>query len=91
MNVSDIMNQLAGVLTSQSQAAAAIAHDATNATMQYNAGQLTLSEYQEIIGDLNTERVINLEAAALVEKEVLNKVFNQISNALTIITSIPGL
>jgi len=91
MNVSEIMNQLAGVLVSNQVSAVSVAHAASDATMQYNAGQLTLSEYQEIIGDLQTEQLIHIEATALVEKEVLNKVFTAIVNAATIITSIPGL
>jgi hypothetical protein len=84
MNCTDIVNQLAGVLQSPSTVAAQIAASATQATQQLKAGQLTQDEYKEIIGDLQTQQLVNIEAQFLVVKEELDQLFNLISQATSI-------
>jgi len=83
MNVSDILNRLGAVINGGDEAGQ-IASDATNITNQYKAGQLSQSEYQELIGDLQTEKLILIGANQLALKEELDQLFTEIQSAVSI-------
>lgn len=87
MNVSDILNSLAAVVGGGNEAGE-IAIEATTITNQFKAGQLSQSEYQELIGDLQTEKLILIQANQLALKEELNRLFTAIQAAIAIIPTL---
>ncbi len=85
MNASSILSSLAPLLVNADANAQLVAADATRATQQFKAGQLSQSEYQEIIADLASEQLINIGASALVAKQALYSLFTAISNATSLL------
>ncbi len=84
MNVSDILNKL-GTIVNGGDEAGEIAKEAITITNQFKAGQLSQSEYQELIGDLQTEKLILIGANQLVLKEQLDQLFSLIQSASSIL------
>jgi hypothetical protein len=87
MNVSDILNRLGAVINGGDEAGE-IATEATTITNQFKAGQLSQSEYQELIGDLQTEKLILIQANQLALKEALDRLFTDIQSAIAIIPTL---
>ncbi len=89
MDAIDIINKLSDFFANhESGVVAACADSAIDITDQYQKGQLTLSEYQELIGDIKMKKAIIDEAQHL---EVSAKFINYLSdicNAVSIITSL---
>lgn len=84
MNVSDILNSLGQIANGGSEAAD-IAQEATMITNQFKANQLSQSEYQELISDLQTEKLILVQANQLDLKEELDALFSAIVSASSIL------
>ena len=87
MNVTTIVTQLTLIATGSSMMASSIAQRALQVTRQYEAGELSLSEYQELIGDIQTEQLIFIEAAAITLKQQLAALFSTITSAAQIVTA----
>jgi ribosomal protein S13 len=83
MNVSDILNKL-GSIVGVGDEAGAIAAEAVTITNQFKVGQLSQSEYQELVGDLKTEKLILIGANQLILKEDLDVLFTNIQSAISI-------
>ena len=83
MNVSDILSKLGSIVVGGNEAGA-IAQEAVTITNQFKAGQLSQSEYQELVGDLQTEKLILIQVNQLALKEELDYLFSCIMKAESI-------
>jgi NTP pyrophosphatase (non-canonical NTP hydrolase) len=85
IKVSDILNTLGNIADSSVGEAGEIAKEAIEITTQYKLAQLSQSEYQELMGDLQTEKLILIQANELSLKEELDKLFTAIQQAGSIL------
>jgi len=84
MNVSDILTKL-GAIVNGGDEAGEIAQEAITITNQFKTGQLSQSEYQELVGDLQTEKLILIGANQLALMEELDVLFTNIQSAISIL------
>jgi polyhydroxyalkanoate synthesis regulator phasin len=72
----DILNSLNGYTTIHDQKLASIAQNAAALTEEYNGGELSASEYAELLEDLETQTRITEGAADLNAQKQLNTIIN---------------
>ena len=89
INISALIESFQKIIDSQtSPAASIVAQAGIDASNQFAQNQLSQSEYQEIIGDIKTEQLINVEAQNLVLAQELSAIFTSILSATTILKSL---
>jgi hypothetical protein len=85
INISALIDSFQKIIDSQTSTAGAQAAQAgIDASNQFAKNQLSQSEYQEIIGDIKTEQLINVEAQNLVLAQELSSIFTTILSATSI-------
>ncbi len=82
MNVNDIIGKLEGLNNPEVQASA---QQAVRISSQYKSGQISLSEYQELMGDLEIENLIVTTATGIQEKQQLETIASTIISAVEIL------
>jgi hypothetical protein len=85
MKAQDILDSVRGTQT-QDPLAAQIAAQLAEYTEQFQSGQLTSDEYQELIADLQVESLINSKCQDLEAKERLNTICTAVLNAASMLS-----
>lgn len=70
----DILNSLSGFDTAKSHALEAAAEELKSLTEDFNNGDISASEYEELLQDISTSGIIIENAAALNAQTELNKI-----------------
>jgi hypothetical protein len=81
MNITDILTTVSGLINSSSVVVTSIAAQTQTASEQLKLGTLTEDEYREIIGDIQTEQLVQVEASNIAEQQVLASLFSEILSA----------
>jgi hypothetical protein len=81
MNITDILTTVSGLLNSSSVTVSSLAAQTQTASEQLKLGTLTEDEYREIIGDIQTEQLVKVEASNIAEQQVLASLFSEILSA----------
>jgi hypothetical protein len=76
MSTQDILNSLSGYDSVKSHALADAAAELKALTEDYQNGDISASEYQELLSDISTTGIIIEDAAALNAQTELNKIIN---------------
>ena len=87
MKAQDILDSIHGTET-QDPVAAQLAAQLVEYTQQFQTGELSNEEYQELVADLQVEHLINSKCSDLAAKERLNTICTAVLNAASMLSSI---
>ena len=76
MSANEVLNSLNGYNDVQNAKLAEIAGQLRDITEQFNSGDLSASEYKELLEDIQSETAIVNDAAALNAQKQLNTIIN---------------
>lgn len=87
MKAQDILDSIHSTNTND-PVAAQLAAQLAEYTQQFQTGQLSSDEYQELVADLQVEHLITSKCADLEAKERLNTICTAVLNAASMLSSI---
>jgi hypothetical protein len=87
MNAQMILNELYATSVND-PAVLALAHELEALTKDFQAGNCSADEYQELLVDFQRQQLIHAQCADLSAKERLNSIINVVINAGSMLTSV---
>ncbi len=87
MKAQDILDSIHGTQT-QDPLMAQLAAQLAQYTQEFQAGNISNDEYQELVADLQVEHLINAQCQDLAAKERLNTICNAVFSAASVLSSI---
>jgi hypothetical protein len=87
MNAQDIINEIESI-PCDDPALLPLGNALHQYTQQFQSGQLAKDEYLELLQDLHTEQLINVQCQDLHAKERLNGICNDVINAASLLSSV---
>lgn len=85
LSISGTMSTLGGVAVKTGTESAAIANEAKQLTQQLKDGQLTLADYKELMGDLQSEKMALAAADDVRLQQMLMGVFDNVKTAVALV------
>jgi hypothetical protein len=87
MNAQEILNELY-TTNVDDPAVHQLALQLEAVTKQFQAGQMSPSEYQELLGDFRTQQLITAQCQDLASQEKLNTIINVVINVGSALASV---
>jgi hypothetical protein len=87
MNAQEILNELYSTPV-EDPSVLAMAQQLEAMTKAFQTGQMSASEYQELLGDFRSQQLISTQCQDLESKEKLNNIINVVINVGSALSSI---